>query len=71
MYILLKVFLNFGEIYYLRYDGRYRSLSTKSHGASSQEAADFTQTPVDTAKIKKEECQCMLRLHPKCLRHIK
>ena len=44
-----KRLLKFGKYSCLRYDGRYRSPSTKPHGASSQQAASFTHTHTHTA----------------------
>jgi len=51
--ILLKFLLNFGQICCLRYGNEYGSTSPKSHGISSQEAAGFKHTGVESERINK------------------
>ena len=64
MYILLRVYSNIAEPPYLRYEGRGRSTSNKSHGVSSQESTRLTQTAVDTARIYKCKGHSITILNP-------
>ena len=54
-----------------RYEGRYRSPSTKLHGVSSQLAVGFAHTAVETAWINKDKDQCILGLHSQIPDHCK
>ena len=64
MYVLLSVYPNIAESYYLRYKGRYHSYSNKSHGVLPQQAASFTHTAVYAARINKGGGQSITGLHP-------
>jgi len=59
-YIYIQTNLTlFIETSCFRYEGRYRSPSTKLHGVSSQLAADFTHTALETAWINMDKDQCI------------
>ena len=67
----VKGLLNFGEHSCHRYDAWYQLPSTKSHGVSSQEATDFTNTTVESSRINNGKGKCILRLNSENFRHFK
>ena len=55
MYILVNVLLHSREFRCIRYVSRYALSSTKSHGFSSQDAAGFKHTVIETARMNKDK----------------